>query len=159
MIPQPRNTAGTRSIPDVIRDPQQWWWGIQGGNPKVAEQDLRDLRQGHPLQAVAHLRRGRFFRQGLLVMHFAATERLTWRKWRPFLTDAPPIPVPTPVGAVAVREPSSFQERQLGDVHIIDFRVGGQEWEMAVVTIDVPVITIALREAASWSETPAPGDL
>ncbi|MDE3721782.1 hypothetical protein PWG71_10315 [Nocardiopsis sp. N85] len=159
MIPQPRNTAGTRSIPDVIRDPRQWWWGVQGGNPKVAEQDMHDLRQGRPLQAVAHLRRGRFIRQGLLIMHFAAAERLTWRKWRPFLTYAPPIPVPPPIEAVTVREPSSFQEHQLGDVRIINFRSGSQEWEMAVVTIDAPVVTTALREAASWSAPPAPGDL
>lgn len=159
MIPQPRNTAGTRFLLDVIRDPRQWWWGVKGGNPHAAEQDLHDLRQGHPLHAVAHLRRGRSFRQGLLVMHFTAAERLSWRKWRPFLTYAPPTPVPPPVEAVTVREPSSFREHQLGDVRIIDFRAGGQEWEMAVVTIDVTVVTAALREASSWSERPTPGDL
>ncbi|CAL9616259.1 hypothetical protein SUDANB121_05761 [Nocardiopsis dassonvillei] len=159
MILRPRNTAGTRSLSDVIRDPRQWWWGVQGGNPQVAEQDLRDLRQGHPLQAVAHLRRGPFFRQGLLIMHLAAAERLTWRRWRPFRSDAPPIPVPAPVEVVAVREPSSFQERGLGDVRIIDFRAGVQEWSMAVVTIDVPVVTAALGEASSRSGPPAPGDL
>ncbi len=49
-------------------------------------------------------------------MHFATAERLTWRKWCPFVTYAPLIPVPTPIEAVTVQEPSSFQERQLGEM-------------------------------------------
>ena len=144
-----RNTAGTRSLPDVLRDPRQWWWGIQGGDPRVAAQDLDDLRQGLPLHSVAHLRHGRSFYQGLLVMHFAApeSERLKWRLWRPFRTYAQPLLVPTPTEVLGVREPSSWRELRLGDMRIVDFRAGGHPWEMAVVPIDIAVVTTALDEA------------
>ncbi|OOC53607.1 MULTISPECIES: hypothetical protein [Nocardiopsis] len=149
-----RNTAGTRSIPDLIRDPRQWWWGIRGGNPEIAEQDLTELRQGLPLHSVAHLRHGRVFRQGVLVMHFAASERLTWRGWRPLRTYAAPVPVPGPTEVLDVREPSSLREAALGDVRFISFRAGVQVWEMAVVTIDATVVTTALTEARSWARKP-----
>jgi len=146
-----RNTAGTRFIPDVIRDPRQWWWGLLGGNPEVAEQDLIDLRQGLPLHSVAHLRRGDFLWQGILVMHLAAPVRLTWRRWRPFRTFAAPIPVPFPTEVLGVREPASFAERQFGDVRYISFLAGGQVSEMAVVTLDTTVVTTALTEANTWT--------
>lgn len=146
-----RNTAGTRSVLDVIRDPRQWWWGMKGGNPETAEQDLQDLRRGLPLHSVAHLRQGRAFRQGVLVMHFGSPERLTWRRWRPFRTYAAPIPVPGPREVLEVREPASFRERQFGDVRIISFRADHQAWEMAVVTIDATVVTAALTESEAWA--------
>ncbi|ASU58219.1 hypothetical protein [Nocardiopsis dassonvillei] len=149
-----RNTAGTRSIPDIIRDPRQWWWGLIGGNPEVARQDLHDLRQGLPLHSVAHLRHGGSFVQGVLVMHFAATERLTWREWRPLRTYAAPVPVPGPTEVLGVREPASFREAVLGDVRVIRFRAGAQVWEMAVVTMDVDVVTTALTEAGTWGQHP-----
>lgn len=125
-----------------------------GGNPEVAEQDLRDLRQGLPLHSVAHLRHGRSFRQGMLVMHFSAPERLTWREWRPFRTYADPVPVPSPTGVLDVREPASFREAMLGDVRVVSFRAGAQVWEMAVVTTDVTVVTTALAEAGTWVQRP-----
>ncbi|MFD6096241.1 hypothetical protein ACFVWN_19315 [Nocardiopsis flavescens] len=49
------------------------------------------------------------------------------------------------------RARSSFGERRLRDVRVIGFRSGARTWELAVVTIDVPVVTAALREAESWS--------
>jgi hypothetical protein len=151
MIPPPRNTAGTRSIPDVVRDPEQWWWGVRGGNPAVAEQDLRDLRRGLPLRSAAHPRLdGTFFRQGVLVMRLAGAERLTWRKWRPFRTFGRPVPLPLPHEVVDVREPSSYAERRLGDVRVLTLRAGTELWDMAVVAIDTAVVTTALAEAESW---------
>ena len=146
-----RNTAGTRSIPDVLRDPRQWWWGLQGGNPQVAARDLNELRQGLPLHSVAHLRHERDFFQGVFVMHLAAPEqeRLKWRRWRPFRTYAQALWFSIPTEVLDVREPSSWREHRLGDVRIVDFLAGGRPWEMAVVTIDTDVVTTALTEAGS----------
>ncbi|NYJ32890.1 hypothetical protein [Nocardiopsis aegyptia] len=152
MIPPPRNTAGTQYIPDILRDPRTWWWGVLGGNPAAAEQDLRDLREGLPLRSVAFLRLdGNLFRQGILVMHLAGPERLAWRKWRPFRTFGRPVPLPRPHEVIDVREPSSFAERQLGGVRVLTLRAGTEIWEMAVVAIDVPVVMTALAEAESWA--------
>ncbi|WP_017598865.1 hypothetical protein [Nocardiopsis lucentensis] len=148
MIPQPRNTAGTRFFTDALED---GWRGLRGGDPATAERDLSDLRQGLPLRAVAHLRHGRFLRQGLLVMHLAAPERLTWRRWRPLRPYAEPISVPSPREVLDVRGPSSFLEFLLGDVRVVSFRAGDREWEMAVVTIDTTVVTTALTEAEAWT--------
>ncbi|MFW6639317.1 hypothetical protein ACOALZ_04675 [Nocardiopsis algeriensis] len=135
----------------MVRDPRLLWQGLRGGDPAAAEQDLRDLRQGLPLHAVASVRRGRGFRQGVLVMHLAAPERLTWRAWRPFRSYADPVPISGPVELLGVREPSSFRERQLGDVRIVTFRSGPQTFEMAVVTLDAAVVTAALTEAGTWT--------
>lgn len=101
---------------------------------------------------MAHLRLdGNFFRQGILVMHLAGPERLAWCKWRPFRTFGRPVPLPRPHEVLDVREPSSFAERQLGDVRVLTLRAGTEIWEMAVVTIDVAVVTTALAEADSWA--------
>ncbi|WP_143847165.1 hypothetical protein [Nocardiopsis sp. JB363] len=84
-------------------------------------------------------------------MHLAAPEqeRLKWRRWRPFRTYAQPLRAPAPTEVLDVREPSSWREHRLGDVHIVDFLAGGRHWEMAVVIIDTDVVITALTE--SWS--------
>ncbi|MEU3021754.1 hypothetical protein ACFW3Z_00185 [Nocardiopsis alba] len=163
MIPQARNTAGTRAIPDVIRDPRQWWWGIQGGNLEAAAQDLRDLRAGLPLRAVAHLEAEHRYRQGLLIMRFGAAEPLTWRRYRPFRSYAEPIPIPSPIEILGIRAPRLLRPREYGLAGscILDIRSGALKWRLAVVAIDVPVVIAALTEAESWApgastETPDP---
>ncbi|MET9783643.1 hypothetical protein ABZ645_07170 [Nocardiopsis alba] len=163
MIPQARNTAGTIFIPDAIRDPRQWWWGVQGGNPEVAAQDLRDLRAGLPLRAVAHLEAEHHYRQGLLIMRFGAAEPLTWRRYRPFRSFAEPIPIPSPIEVLGIRPPRLLRLREYGltGTCIIDIRSGALKWRLAVVAIDVPVVIAALTEAGSWTpgastETPGP---
>ncbi|MFV2198634.1 hypothetical protein [Nocardiopsis sp. LOL_012] len=132
LAPSPRRTAGTCSFTDLL-DPRTLAATLGGASASAsaAEQDLHHLLQG------------------LLAMHLGGPQRLAWRRWRPLRPYAEPVPVPLSCEVLQVREPASPKESALGDVRVIAFRTDAQTWEMAMVTVDVPVVTTALAVAGS----------
>jgi hypothetical protein len=111
--------------------------------------DLRDLQAGVAIYVSAFpLRAGRF-RTGGLVLDLSAPEPVVWREHRPFRSRGPAIPLPVPFDVEAVGPvlgPSSWQI----NAHLfrmIILYAGGERWAIAVPTIDVDLVRLALAAA------------
>lgn len=132
-----RRAAGSRTLTDVLRVAAR-------RRPAGPGTDIRDLRAGVPLRVSAFARRGGRFRQGWLVLDPGAADPVVWRAYRARRPER--LPVRGPYRVWAVTDVAAPDRRWVKDFlfRVIVLDAGAEHWELAVPTVDVPLVRTAL---------------
>jgi hypothetical protein len=134
---RPRRAAGSRTLTDVLRVAAR-------RHPARPETDIRDPRAGVALRVSAFARRDGWFRQGWLVLDPGAADPVVWQAYRARRPER--LPVPGPYRVWAVTEVAAPDRRWVKDFlfRVVVLDAGAEHWELAVPTVDVPLVRAAL---------------
>jgi hypothetical protein len=140
---QSRKAAGTKTFTDLLSSL------LLRRPAKQPDEDLDDLRQGTTLFVSVFSRRGRRFKQGRLALQLGASDPAIWHPYRPFRGYGPGIPLSQPYDVQTVGPvtgPGSWAvEREL--FQLITLHAADQLWELAVPTVDIELVCMAMRRA------------
>ncbi|WP_329391607.1 hypothetical protein OG625_40375 (plasmid) [Streptomyces sp. NBC_01351] len=142
-----RRAAGTQSFTDLLRHPKRIVGHFTAEAQGRAEADIAALNAGEARAVSAFTRDGSRFRQGILILDPAAPSPVVWLPFRLFRRSGESIALLAPFhvhGAGPVTDPGSHTIDK-NQFRLLSIQDADQYWEIAIPTIDVPLVRAALR--------------
>jgi hypothetical protein len=146
-----RRGAGTKTFSDLLLNPNRLLDAFTGGGVARADADAVAFAAGEARAVSAFARQGSRFVQGLLLLDPAAATPIVWRKARIPGRSSQDIVLSAPIhvyGVGPVGGPGSTKV-SAAQFRLISLQAADRFWELAVPTLDVPLVRTALARTGS----------
>ncbi|MFI1385178.1 hypothetical protein [Embleya sp. NPDC020886] len=143
--------AGTQTFSELIRNPKRMLELLTGDTSARAEADLAAWNAGEARAVAAFSRDDGRFRQGMPILDPAAPAPAVWLRFRALRRPGEGVVLAAPFHVHGVRPvdgPGSHTIDRLR-FRLVAVQGADRHWELAVPTVDVPLVRAALHAIGS----------